>query len=231
MILAIYVAAAVLPALILLCLVEKQDRVEKEPWGLLGRLVVGGVLAALLAVVLEHISSRLFARLVDPRNPHYAMLFAFLVIAAAEEGAKFFILRRRTWRAPDFNYRFDAIVYSVCVSLGFAAFENISYVFDYGLRVAPIRAILAIPGHASFAVFMGYFYGRAKLWEGRGDRTRARRNLLYGYLAAVFFHGFYDTCALIGTGRANAVFLVFVVVMYALVFRLVRRESRTDVPV
>ena len=43
------------------------------------------------------------------------------------------------WRDPNFNYRFDGIVYAVFVSLGFAAFENISYVVGYGLTTAVAR--------------------------------------------------------------------------------------------
>lgn len=227
----VYIAAAVLPAALLLRYIYRQDRVEQEPIAVLWRLVLGGVLAAVLATLLEELGSGVFQRIVDPRNPHYVALFAFLVVALAEEGAKFFILRRRTWRSPDFNYRFDAIVYAVCVSLGFAAYENIGYLLNFGLSVAPIRAILAIPGHMSFAVFMGYFYGRSKLWDNRGDGQRALANQLVGVAAAVFFHGFYDTCAMIGTPGAAGVFIVFVAVMYLAVYGLIRREARTDAPV
>ena len=44
----IYLAAAVLPALILLIAVYGRDRVEKEPAGLLIKLIIMGVLAALI---------------------------------------------------------------------------------------------------------------------------------------------------------------------------------------
>ena len=71
------------------------------------------------------------------------------------------------------------------VLLGFAAFENVKYIFNYGLSVAFTRAILAIPGHMSFAVFMGVFYGRAKLRYDCGNSMASRVNLLLGYLAAV----------------------------------------------
>lgn len=48
---------------------------------------------------------------------------------------KLFFLYRRSWRDDNFNYKFDGVVYAVFVSLGFAAFENIMYVFSYGLSV------------------------------------------------------------------------------------------------
>lgn len=230
-ILAVYVLAAVLPAFFLMRYVYRQDRIEREPWSLLGRLVLYGVLAALVSIVLETLGQFILNALVSRDNPRYVMLFAFLVVAAVEEGTKFFFLFRHTWNNPNFNFRYDAILYAVFVSLGFAAFENVKYVFNYGLSVALTRAILAVPGHMGFAVFMGIFYGRAKLRADRGDRFGCRLNLVLGYLAAVLLHGFYDTCCMTGTSHSTALFVVFVIAMYLAVFLLIRHESRTDAPV
>lgn len=230
-ILAVYILAAVLPAIILLRYIYKHDTVEKEPPGLLLTLLFMGVLAALCATVLEAIFQTVLGLLVDPGSPVYTILLAFLVVAVVEEGTKFWLLKRRTWYHPAFNYRFDGIVYAVFVSLGFAAYENITYVLRYGLSVALPRALLAVPGHAAFAVVMGAFYGRAKLREGWGDLREARRDLWTGYLFAVLLHGFYDTCAMIGTVTSTVVFLVFVALMFLGIFRLVKKESATDAPV
>lgn len=230
-ILAVYILAAVLPAIILLRYIYKHDTVEKEPPGLLLTLLFMGVLAALCATVLEAIFQTVLDLLVDPGSPVYTILLAFLVVAVVEEGTKFWLLKRRTWYHPAFNYRFDGIVYAVFVSLGFAAYENITYVLRYGLSVALPRALLAVPGHAAFAVVMGAFYGRARLREGWGDLREARRDLWTGYLFAVFLHGFYDTCAMIGTVTSTVVFLVFVALMFLGIFRLVKKESATDAPV
>ena len=48
---------------------------------------------------------------------------------------------------------------------------------------------------------------------------------------AVFLHGFYDTCAMIGSAVSTVMFLVFVGIMYFWVFRLLKRESSNDMPV
>ena len=131
-ILAVYILAAVLPAIILLRYIYKHDTVEKEPPGLLLTLLFMGVLAALCATVLEAIFQTVLDLLVDPGSPVYTILLAFLVVAVVEEGTKFWLLKRRTWYHPAFNYRFDGIVYAVFVSLGFAAYENITYVLRCG---------------------------------------------------------------------------------------------------
>lgn len=230
-VLAIYVLAAVLPAIFLMRYVYRQDQIEPEPVGLLASLVWKGVLAALAAIVLEFIGQTVLQGLVSEDNPNYVYYLAFLVVAAVEEGTKLFFLYRRTWKEPDFNYRFDAIVYAVFVSLGFAAFENVKYVLSYGLSVALPRAILAVPGHMGFAAFMGIFYGRAKRCADWGNRFGCKVNLILSYLFPVALHGVYDSCCMTGTNRSTLVFVIFVLVMYLLVFRLIRHESRTDTPI
>ena len=230
-VLAVYVLAAVLPAIFLMRYVYRQDQIEPEPVGLLASLVWKGVLAALAAIVLESLGQMVLDGQVSQDNPNYVYYLAFLVVAAVEEGTKLFFLYRRTWKEPNFNYRFDAIVYAVFVSLGFAAFENVKYVLSYGLSVALPRAILAVPGHMGFAVFMGIFYGRAKSCADWGNRFGCKVNLILSYLFPVALHGVYDSCCMTGTGRSTAVFVIFVLVMYLLVFRMIHHESRTDTPI
>ena len=227
----LYVLAAVLPAIFLMRYVYRQDHIEKEPRYLLASLVLRGVAAALAAIVLEILAKALLDAWVAPTNPKYTILLAFLGVAAVEEGTKFFFLYRRTWRDPNFNFRYDAILYAVFVSLGFAAFENVKYIFNFGLSIALSRAILAVPGHMGFAVFMGIFYGRAKLRFDCGDRNGCRGNLVLSYLAPVLLHGVYDSCCMSGTTQSTLIFILFVIVMYISVFALIKHESRTDTPV
>lgn len=229
-IIVIYILAAIIPAIFLLRYVYKQDKIEKEPPGLLWSLVGCGVLAALCSIVLEWIGNWILDNTLTQESPYYILVLAFLVVAAVEEGCKFFFLKRRTWNDWNFSHLYDGVVYSVFVSLGFAAFENIKYVFSYGLSVVLPRALFAIPGHLGFSVFMGVFYGRAKLCENRGDNAGKTRNLIFGYLSAVLLHGFYDACAMSGTTTANIIFYIFVAVMYVVVYRMIKKASKEDRP-
>ncbi len=227
----IYVLAAVLPAFFLLRYVYRHDRVEKEPFSLLLALLGMGCLAGVCSALLEGLGEGLLSVLVNPAVPFYNIVLAFLVIAVIEEGTKLFFLKLCSWRSRAFNYRFDGVVYAVFVSLGFAALENIQYVVNYGLSVALPRALLAIPGHMSFAVFMGVYYGRARLLENFGDHAGSRRCLRAGYLIAVFLHGFYDACAMTGTTLSSMIFLLFVVLMFSAAYCTLRRESSHDEPI
>jgi RsiW-degrading membrane proteinase PrsW (M82 family) len=227
----VYILAAILPAVFLLHYIYCHDTIEPEPAGLLFLLALSGAAAALISSVLEGFGEWLLKRFLYQGDPLYTVLLAFLVVAVVEEGAKLFFLRRRTWNHPAFNYRFDGVVYSAFVSLGFAAFENVYYIFGYGLSVALPRALLAIPGHLSFAVFMGMYYGRARLQENRRHYAAASLNLWAGYLIAVALHGFYDACAMSGTAKATVIFLVFVLLMFAAAWRTIKRESETDRPI
>ena len=224
----IYILAAVLPAIFLLRYVYKHDTVDKEPPGLLLSLILMGVIAALLSIVFEMIGEKILNDKVSQDDKYYKIILAFAVVAAVEEGTKFLLMKWRTWNNPNFNYRFDGIVYAVFTSLGFAAFENIKYVFNFGLSVALPRAVLAVPGHMGFAVFMGLFYGRAKMFSDLGRNGAKVFNLLMAYLSAVFLHGFYDACAMIGNTLSTIIFIVFVAIMYIVVIRLIKHESLTD---
>jgi RsiW-degrading membrane proteinase PrsW (M82 family) len=152
-------------------------------------------------------------------TPAYTiMCVAFIVVAVVGEGREVSLLLWRTWRDQIFNY-FSRDLLCLFVSLGFAAFENISYVVGYGLTTAIARAVLAIPAHMGFAVFMGYFYARAKRCHDAGNAWGRRRNLWAAFITAVLLHGFYDACALLGTVLSLLLFLAFVIAMYIIVIR------------
>lgn len=227
-IMAIYVAAALIPAIFLMRYIYRKDTIEKEPPQLLWKCIGAGVLAVFASIVLETIGESIL-NFTGPANKlGYTAALAFLIVAVVEEGTKYLFMSRVTWRSPEFNYRFDGIVYAAYASLGFAALENIKYVFAYGLSVAVSRAFLSIPGHLGFSVLFGYFYGRAKFAANRGMTGRCKRELFFGYLLAVLAHGFYDFCAMLGSSTSTLVFVTFVIIMYIVIIRLLKRESWTD---
>jgi RsiW-degrading membrane proteinase PrsW (M82 family) len=227
----IYFLSAVLPAAFLMRYVYRQDKIEKEPPRLLMMLILYGIAAVALSVAFENIGISILSQLIKPDSLAYTLALPFLVVAVVEEGTKFILLWLRTWREPNFNFRFDGIVYSVFVSLGFAAAENVRYVFSYGLSVALPRGLLSIPGHMSFAVFMGLFYGRAKLFEANGDSRGKKLNLWAAYLTPVLLHGFYNACLMVGNVLSTLIFIGFVIIMYFVIISLIKKEAAADRPI
>lgn len=222
----IYTAAALIPALALMIYIYRLDSVEKEPASLLFKLVLGGFAAVACSFLLEMV---LVPKSAAGSSELSMIILEALSVALIEEGTKFFFLKKISWKNSAFNYRFDGIVYAVFVSLGFAALENLMYVFmNGGLSVAVTRALVAIPGHMGFAVYMGIYYGRAKRCENAGSRNDAVWNLTAGYLLAVVFHMLYDATLMIQSELSIAIFVAVVLFIYICIFWRLRKEAAAD---
>jgi len=224
----ILIASAVIPAAALMHYVYRKDRLEKESGGLLISLVLNGVLATALAAFAEQIGQGILGLLFAEESLLYRILLYFLVVGGAEEGSKYWLLKRKTWNLYEFNCYYDAVVYAVFVSLGFALWENISYVAAYGLGTAMVRAVTAVPGHASFGVFMGAMYGRAKAHHLKGDESGSLFFRRFALLIPVLLHGFYDFAATSQDSFFAWLFTPFIVVLFILSIRIIKNESGTD---
>ena len=221
----ILVAAAVIPAIFLMVKVYRSDRLERESPYMLWSLVKAGIFSSLIALVLERILGGLLESTVHDPGLYQALLY-FVVVAVSEEGAKYFLLRRKTWESAEFNCQYDGIVYAVFVSLGFALWENISYVMHFGFSTALIRALTAVPGHTCFGIFMGVFYGLARKCENRGLHTES---MLYRFLAILvpaLLHGSYDYIA--SAEKSTWSFVLFIALLFAASYRLVVKKSSED---
>jgi len=223
----ILIGAAVIPAIFLMRKVYVSDRLEKEDPVFLRQLVLVGVLSTLVAMVLERIGSGILGWFLPYESKAYQLILYFLIVGGAEEGCKFFFLKKCTWNSPHFNCQYDGVVYAVFISLGFALWENISYVLHYGLSTAFVRAVTAVPGHACFGVFMGVFYGIARDAAARGLTEKAKINLIWAVVLPVIMHGAYDYIASTST-EYDYFFLVFILILFTVSYLLVDRSSKAD---
>ena len=118
-----------------------------------------------------------------------------------EESLKFIVLYFYIRPKAAFNEPMDAIVYGTIASLGFATLENLTYVYSGSpeadsFTIAIIRAISAIPLHASCGIIMGYFFG---LHAFLGSKSALIKSLIipisihatYNYLTGFGFLWFY----------------------------------------
>lgn len=226
----ILIVAAVVPAVYLLIRVYRADRLEKEPAGLLISLVVLGIASTALAGIAEEFGEELLLELFPEEGLAFNILLYFVVVAVSEEGFKYLLLKIRTWKSPQFNCQFDGVVYAVFVSLGFALWENISYVLYYGFGTAVARAITAVPGHACFGVFMGVWFGVAKRYDLAGFAEESRRARRMSLMIPILLHGAYDFIATMESELMGIVFLAFVSWMFGAALKLVKKTSAADSP-
>ena len=175
-------ALAIAPGLAICIYIFLKDIYNKEP----KRILLASFLLGVLTIIPPYFIENAFKPIFDNSILHTG-IYAFLVVALSEELSKFFILRTYCYTRKSFDEPLDGIVYSVMVSMGFATIENINYVLIYGYDAAFIRMFLSVPAHATFAVVMGYFVGKAKF-----DGKSSFRYMLTGIACAVLFHGAFD---------------------------------------
>ena len=232
---------AVIPSVFLLIKVYQADKVEKEPAPLLFKLFIKGLESAFFAAVVEALlinfglNSLVQLGLIEGEGSFlYHAIEAFLIVAVAEEGFKYYFLKQTTWTHPAFDYRFDAVVYAVFVSLGFATIENILYVWGSqiesgtGLQLSVYRGVLSVPAHCVFAVAMGIHYGAAKYAQGHEQFDLEEAGLRKAFLVPVLMHGFFDFALMMNQPLYTGLFFVFVILADYRALKAVGRASQTD---
>ena len=180
---------AIAPAAALFVFFYARDRHQKEPFGILIKTFILGVLAFIPASVTSLSLERLTGWHSNTTNLLHGFLGALFIVGFVEEGCKYVVVRFYAYHKREFDEPYDGIMYSVAAALGFATVENVLYVISQGAGAGVLRAFLAVPGHAFDGVLMGYFLGLAKF-----QKTDARGNWLsgFGFGLAVFAHGIYD---------------------------------------
>jgi len=212
----IILSAALLPAILLWLYIWKKDT-QKEPTSWLIKAILWGVAVIIPVAKLESgIEAMLFGEGGKPTSLFGTTTMAFVVAALPEEAFKLFALWMVLRKNPYFDEHFDGIVYAVCVGLGFAAFENIMYVFgeEDWFSTAIVRALLAVPGHYAFAILMGYYYS---VYHFVDHSPKVAACVL---LVPILAHGAYDAIAMSGMinqyigGLSSFVLIYFCIKMH-----------------
>ncbi len=177
---------ALAPVLTVLVFIYFMDKYEKEPIRLLISNFFLGAIVSIIITTFLYVLIDIPLPLHNRTSVFEQFIKAFFVVGLTEEFSKYIIVRYYAQPHTEFNEPFDGIVYCVMVSMGFAATENIMYVFQGGYEIALVRAFTAVPAHATFAILMGYFIGKAKFLNNRIILN------LTGLFLAALFHGAYD---------------------------------------
>ena len=183
-----YVGLAVAPGLAIIFFILNKDRYNREPTLNLILSFLFGAVSIVPAIFFEE----RFVAVIDGSMTGLA-IFCYGVVAFSEEFFKLVALRGYAYPQKSFDEPLDGIVYSVMVGMGFATIENINYVLRYadsgqGFLIGVQRMFLSVPAHATFAVIMGFFVGKAKFAKPSAKPLL----ILLGLVSAILFHGTYD---------------------------------------
>ena len=149
-----------------------------------------------------------------------ATIFSFGAAAFPEEIAKFIMLWLFLRKNKEYDEHIDGVVYAVSIGMGFAAIENITYVFGYADQwqsIALMRSITSVPAHFAFAVLMGFFFSLVRIG---GRHTQRDRLLVLG--APILAHGTYDALLFAAGTVPEWMSLVFTILFIVLLVKLVR---------
>ena len=214
---------SILPSILLGFYIYKKDVVEKEPISLLIRSFIGGVVSGILVIILSII---LKINEFPLETSTQILFYSFILVALLEESIKFLMTYLLAYKNKEFNYQYDGIVYASFVSLGFATYENLLFVFEQGsIQTAIYRGLLTVPAHVFFAIFMGYYLGLAKHYRRYNSKKKERKYLCLSYIVPIVLHGFFDYCLFSQSVTGILFFLIFIFILYIISFKKVKEVS------
>jgi len=203
-----------------------RDKYEKEPIGILLRAFLAGCISVIPILLIEIALGNFWTNNFANRANILATAGydAFVVAAFTEELFKFLFFALLIWRNKNFNEKYDGIVYAVFVSLGFAAVENVLYVFENGAGVGILRAFTAVPAHTLFGITMGYFLGLAKMKE-----LKRKSNIIKAIIFPIILHGIYDFILMSEQTFLLLLFIPFMIFMFVYGNRRMKEHTTNSV--
>lgn len=189
----IILTAAIVPGILLLYYVYSKD-FNPEPKRMIYKGFFYGCLSVFVSTLISGPLMKLGFFVSQPSSFAEALQTSFFGAAIPEESAKLLMLWLLLRHSPEFDERYDGMVYAAAVGLGFACLENLMYVVSAGagwFQVSVTRAIFAVPGHFAFAIVMGYYFSRNHF----DSRKITEFDRIKVWLFPVLLHGIYDTLA------------------------------------
>jgi len=188
------------------------DRYEKEPIPLLGGVFLWGAVVAAGSAFLINTILGLGIYVFTGSDTATTLATGSLIAPLVEEILKglavlvvFLVFRQ------EFDSILDGIIYAGVAALGFAATENVYYIYTYGflengwsglLSLTFIRIILVGWQHPFYTAFFGIGLAMARL--NRSGFVRIAAPLL-GLALAMFTHAFHNTLASLTSGSEGLV--------------------------
>ncbi|MBI4193242.1 MAG: PrsW family intramembrane metalloprotease [Candidatus Colwellbacteria bacterium] len=172
-----------------------EDREKPEPRGVLAIVFLLGMVSAWVAAGFEFFVAGSAGSLGIAHNTPPSLLANSLI----EETVKWLVVFLAIRWSRYFDEKVDFMVYMITAALGFAAMENLLFLYgaegvETFIGIAVFRFIGASLMHALTSGFLGFFW--------------ARRRLLEGLVIATLIHGIFNYLILSLSSAAYAVVFV-----------------------
>mgnify|MGYP001426530523 CR=1 FL=1 len=205
-----HVFAAILPALVIIFYVYKQD-LFPEPKNIVFKTFIFGcsiiIFLNLILTDVDNFAKNYFS------GETFNFFDSFIRAAFLEEISKMTILIFFCTRKDEFDEPMDGLVYGTAASLGFAAYENINYVLYFynepSFEIATIRAYTAVPMHALCGIMMGFL-----ITQSIFEKKHNYLNLVLALLIPVSIHGLYNfslSSSIVSSKIAYIILIIFIV--------------------
>lgn len=217
----IYVIFGVLPSLTWLSYYLRKD-LHPEPKRMILKIFLWGALIT-LPVFFVQIGLTYLLNGVNVNPLAKNLIYWFLIIAFSEEFFKYLVIRVKVFNSPHLDEPLDIMLYMVIAALGFAAIENVLYLFapigqmsfnqliDRTLFIDFIRFIGATFLHTLCSAVIGY-----SLAISFCEVKTKYISLTAGIIMATLLHGIYDFSIMTLDGYAK--FAIPVVIILTLAF-------------
>lgn len=215
---------ALLPVVYLCNYATQRDPSPESP-RTLSTFFKDGVLISIPVIICELLYSAFFedGQTTDVGTIFFQVLYG---VALIEEGFKWIIVMVKGYNNENFDQSYDIIVYSIYTGLGFAAFENVEYVFTGGIITALSRMLTAVPGHFCFAIAIGYFLSKAKIGQIEGRTIKEVFNGLLSIAVPIALHTIYDFLLEINEVE---IWFIYIIILFLISFLVLNKSSRDNV--
>src|SRR5512141_1588163 len=192
---------AFVPAFFMAIVIYWLDRYEKEPLALLGAAFIWGAVVAAGGAFIINTIFGLGIYAITGSGDVADQATAALIAPFVEEGLKgLAVLIVFLFFRSEFDSILDGIIYAGITALGFAATENVLYIYGHGYldgggwnglwQLVVIRDIVVAWQHPFFTAFTGIGLAVARLNKNTLVKIIA---VPVGYTFAVFAHAFHNS--------------------------------------
>lgn len=193
----LYIIFGVLPSLVWLSYYLRKD-IHPEPKRMIVKIFLWGAVITIPVFFIQIGLAYLLIK-INLNSLATSLIYWFLVISFTEELFKYLVVKMKALNSPYIDEPIDIVIYMVVAALGFAALENILYLFSpvdqlsfdavlsRTLLVSFIRFIGATFLHTLCSAVIGY-----ALAISYCDEKNRSLEVIFGIAMAVLLHGIYN---------------------------------------